>query len=300
MNLAYTMQKFQDWFTQQWVISTGQQFNPFNDNWLIGPFGELNGIGENFITQLAEKENLIVQRNLNSKGLLSSIKELNLNDQELKNLSQKVIDFYENTSNYELVFDVKWNPFFKPFGFFVNRLFSKRINQLNIPLQNNNQEKLSSEIIQFFDKITNELKYTIWLRKVENTGQVIYSGIYGICKLPSNQTCIKAIFPLPKGNATVIMKLSVGTNGELILDSSGKKFGDAGFYFLLNDSKNEYWAKFVRSFTDQLIIQEKQDYLIATQTLKLWNLKVSELNYKINYTQQLKKIPGFQVIESFL
>src|SRR5690606_35660293 len=119
-------------------------------------------------------------------------------------------------------------------------------------------------------------------------------------KLPSNQTCIKAIFPLPKGNATVIMKLSVGTNGELILDSSGKKFGNAGFYFLLNDSKNEYWAKFVRSFTDQLIIQEKQDYLIATQTLKLWNLKVSELNYKINYTQQVKKIPGFQVTESFL
>lgn len=69
----------------------------------------------------------------------------------------------------------------------------------------------------------------------------------------------------------------------MILDSSGKNFGDAGFYFLLNDTKNNYWAKFVRSFTDQLIIQETEDYLIATQTLKLWNLKVSEFNYKINY-----------------
>lgn len=285
MNLAYTMQKFQDWFTQQWVILTGQKFNALKENWLIGPFGELNGIGEEFINQLAKKENLAIQRNSQSKGLLSSIKELNLNEEQLKNLSQKVIDFYENTSNYELEFKVKWNFFFKPFGIIVNRLFSKRINQLNIPLQNNNREKLSSEIIQLFNKTTNELKYTIWLRKVENTGQVIYSGIYGTCKLPSSQTCIKAIFPLPKGNATVIMKPSVGKNKELILDSSGKNFGDAGFYFLLNDSQNNYWAKFVRSFTDQLTIREKEDHLIATQTLELWNLKVSEFNYKINYTQ---------------
>ena len=215
MNLAYTMQKFQDWFTQQWVILTGQRINPINENWLSGPFGELNGIGEEFINQLAEKENLFIQRNLKSKGLLTSINELNLSDVEIKNLSQKVIDFYEKTSNYELVFDVRWNPFFKLFGYAVNRMFSKRINQLNIPLQNNNQAKLSSEIIQLIDKITNEIKYTIWLRKVENTGQVIYSGIYGTCKLPSNQTCIKAIFPLPKGNATVIMKPSVGKNNEL-------------------------------------------------------------------------------------
>lgn len=285
MNLAYKMQKSQDWFTQQWVILSGRRFNPINENWLIGPFGELNGIGEEFISQLAAKEQLSIQRNLKSKGLLASIKQLNLGEEELINLSQKVIDFYEKTSNYELAFEIKWNPLFRLFGFMLNRLFSRRINQLNIPLQNNNQEKLSSEIIQLIDLKTNEVKYTIWLRKTENTGQVIYSGIYGTCKLPSNQTCIKAVFPLPKGNATVIMKPSVGKNKELILDSCGKKFGDAGFYFLLNDSKNNYWAKFVRSFTDNLIIGEGKKNLIATQTLKLWNFKVAEFNYKINYPQ---------------
>lgn len=286
MNLAYTMQKFQDWFTQQWVIFTGRKINPIKETWLIGPFGELNGIGEEFINELADKENLSIQRNLKSQGLLTSINQLDLTDEELKNLSQKVIDFYEKTSNYELEFKVKWNPFFKPFGFIINRLFSRRINQLNIPLQNNNQEKLSSEIIKLIDKNTNKVRYTIWLRKIEKTGQVIYSGIYGTCKLASNKTCIKAIFPLPKGNATVIMRPSVGKDNELILDSSGKKFGDMGFYFLLNDSKNNYWAKFVSLFTDKLVISENEENLIATQTLKLWNLKVSEFSYNINYTQQ--------------
>lgn len=128
------------------------------------------------------------------------------------------------------------------------------------------------------------MKNTIWLRKIENTGQVIYFGIYGTCTLPSNQTCIKAIFPLPKGNATVIMKPSVGRNKELILDSSGKRFVDAGFYFLLNDSKNNYWAKFVSSFIDELVIRENGENIFATQTLKLWSLKVSEFNYKITCT----------------
>jgi len=39
----------------------------------------------------------------------------------------------------------------------------------------------------------------------------------------------------------------------------------------------------VSSFTDELIIRENGENLIATQTLKLWNLKVAEFNFKINY-----------------
>ena len=149
MDLAYRMQKFQDWFTQQWVIIWGKKFNPSENSWLIGPFGELDGIGETFIHQLAKKENLIIKRKLNSKGLLDSISALNFTEEEVKKLSQKVIDFYEKTADFKLKFKVKWNLFFKPFGFVVNRLFSQRINQLNIPTQNiDESENISSEIIE--------------------------------------------------------------------------------------------------------------------------------------------------------
>ncbi|TGN22576.1 hypothetical protein [Empedobacter tilapiae] len=281
MNFAFTTQKFQDWFTQQWVILWGRKINPTDYPWLIAPFGELNGIGEEFIYQLAEKENLIVIRNSTSKGLLNSINELNLTDNQLENLSKKVIDFYECTANYNLEFNVKWNSFFTFFGYLVNQLFSQRINQLNIPTKNITQsEDLESEIITLNNQ-NNEVKYTIWLRKFKTSGKVIYSGIYGTCILPSNRTCIKAVFPLPKGNATVIMKASVGNKKELILDSSGKKFGDTGFYFLLNDAKYNYWAQFISSFTDQLIIKEKENNLQAIQTLKLWNFNVSQFTYYI-------------------
>lgn len=282
MNLADTMQKFQDWFTQQWVIICGRKINPSENTWLFGTFGEVNGIGEKFIHQLAEKEDLTIIRKSNSKGLLDSISSLNLSENEIKKLPKNVIDFYEKTSEYKLQLNVKWNPIFKIFGYVVNRLFSQRINQLNIPTNNiQSSEKLTSEIIELVAKNTNEVKYTIWLRKFQSTGKVIYSGIYTTCLLPSGITCVKAIFPLPKGNATVILKPSVGEKNELILNSSGNKFGDAGFYFLLNDSKGNCWSKYIKSFTDKLIVSDENEKLKAKQTLKLWRLKVARFEYEM-------------------
>lgn len=282
MNLADTMQKFQDWFTQQWVIICGRKINPSENTWLFGTCGEVNGIGEKFIHQLAEKEDLTIIRKSNSKGLLDSISSLNLSENEIKKLPKNVIDFYEKTSEYKLQLNVKWNPIFKIFGYVVNRLFSQRINQLNIPTNNiQSSENLISEIIELVAKNTNEVKYTIWLRKFQSTGKVIYSGIYTTCLLPSGITCVKAIFPLPKGNATVILKPSVGEKNELILDSSGNKFGDAGFYFLLNDSKGNCWSKYIKSFTDKLIVSDENEKLKAKQTLKLWRLKVARFEYEM-------------------
>ncbi len=282
MNLAYTMQKFQDWFTQQWVILWGRKINPSDYPWLVGPFGELNGIEEDFIYQLAKKEELKIIRNMDSKGLLHSISTLDLAEDDLNRLSKNIIDFYEKTTDFKLGFSVKWNPFFKILGYIVNRLFSRRINQLNIPTGNiKENENLTSEIIELSSQKNGEIKYRIWLRKFESTGKIIYSGIYSICNLPNGTTCIKAVFPLPKGNATVILKPAVGINDELILDSSGKKFGDAGFYFLLNDAKGNYWSQYIKSFTDKLIVSEEQGNLIAIQTLKLWNLTVANFKYLI-------------------
>lgn len=282
MNLAYPMQKFQDWFTQQWAIIWGRKIDPKDCSWLMGPFGYLNGTGEEFIYQLAEKEHLIIERNVQSRGLISSMKMLNLSEKELSNLSQKVINFYENTADFDMGFGIKWNSFFRFSGILVKRLFGNRIMQLNIPSENIKTSKpIKSEIITLSDPQSNQVKYTVWLRTFVSNNDIIYSGVYGICELPSGKTCVKAVFPLPKGNATVIMTPSVGANGELILNSSGKKFGDAGFYFLLNDSKGNHWAQFVRSFRDKLTVSEENDQISAEQILTLWQQKVAKFNYKI-------------------
>lgn len=288
MGKAITKQSFQDWMTQQWVILFGRKIDKLEHKWLLGPFGELNGIGVKFIKQLADKENLVIDNQQNGKGLIQSINQLNLSEKELEVLSQNVIDFYQNTSDYKLKLKVKWNPLFKIFGVLLRVLFSKRIQQLNVPIKSiENAETLTSEIIHLKDKKTNEVKRTIWLREFQSTGQVVYSGVYETCVIPSGKTCIKAIFPLPNGSATVILTPKVGKNGELILESAGNRMGDSGFYFLLKDSKGQLWSKYIKTFKDTLVIRSEDGLITATQTLTLWNLRVLKFEYTIKKHTQL-------------
>lgn len=278
-------QNFQDWITQQWVILFGEKIIPNKNKWLLGPFGKTNGIGIKFIEQLAETEQLVIDKNKINKGILHSISQLNLSEKELDKLSKNVIDFYKNTSNYDFDLNIKWNPFFKILGNLLNILFSSRIQQLNIPMDNSKESKaLESKIIHLTNKQNKEVKRIIWLRTFKNSEQVVYSGVYETCTIPNGETCIKAIFPLPNGNATVILNPSVGKNGELILTSSGKKIGDSGFYFLLNDSEGNLWTKFIKSFKDQLIVSSINEKIKAKQTLTLWGLRVLTFEYKITKT----------------
>lgn len=57
----------------------------------MGPFGNLNSINEDFINQFAEKENLVIDTK--PKGLIFSINQLNISDNELPRLSEKLLIF---------------------------------------------------------------------------------------------------------------------------------------------------------------------------------------------------------------
>lgn len=282
MSFAYTVQKFQDWFTQQWVILWGKRIEPDTVPWLMGPFGKIGLIADAFVNQLAEEEDLIIERNATSHGLIASIKDLSLPDAESARLSKDIIDFYEKTTLYNLTLSVQWNPLFRLFGKLVMILFSNRIKQLHIPTSNiEKSNQITSEIITLKSPQSGEVKYTVWYRTITSTREVLYSGVYSTCVLPSGKTCIKAVFPLPTGNATVIMTPSVTTDGNLRLDSSGKKFGDPGFYFLLNDSKGNFWSQYIRSFRDHLNIHSHEGILFAEQTLTLWHQPVLRFRYEI-------------------
>lgn len=285
MGIANRKQSLQDWITQQWVILFGKKIDKTQHKWLLGPFGGTNGIGLKFIKHLAEKEHLFIDNEEKDKGLIQSINQLNLSQNELNTLSQNVVDFYQNTANYDLELKIKWNPFFKVFGVLLRVIFSKRIEQLNVPIRSiGSAEALTSDIIHLADPKTNEVKRTIWLRAFQSTGQVVYSGVYETCTIPSGKTCIKAIFPLPNGNATVILTPKVGNNGELILESAGHRIGDSGFYFLLKDSKEQLWTKYIKSFKDKLVVWSENEGINATQTLTLWNLRVLKFEYEIKKT----------------
>lgn len=278
----------QDWITQQWVKMTGRSYKKDNNGWLDGPTGNTDIIKDKFIQELAEKEDLDIQQDPFDSGLLLSFDELELSEEEKKLLNPKVMDFYEKTSNYNFEIWSEWCGFYKPFGWLLSIIFSKRLQQLNLPLSSIQSAKgIQSTIIKLVDKKTSLPKWTIWYRILKSTKHVIYSGVYTTCEVPNFPgKFLKVVFPLPNGNAIVIMRKEILKDGSLKLCSDGKKFGDNGFYFTLTDHKGKYWSRFVKSMQEWITVYvDDENILRADHNLEFYKMPFLNLHYKMTEKQ---------------
>ncbi len=117
----------QDKITQIWVKTTGRKIDPEEYYWLIGPIGAKDIIKDKFFLELAENENLEIQKNQPNSGLLETIDALGFSNEEKLLLNKNVTDFYENTSNYDFEVWSEWKGIFRPFGKLLSLVFSKRL-----------------------------------------------------------------------------------------------------------------------------------------------------------------------------
>jgi hypothetical protein len=274
----------QDWLTQLWVKATGRRYVPERDNWLAGPIGDTDIIQDKFIYKLASTQNLEIKQNLADAGLLETFDDLGLTPEEERLLHPKVIDFYEQTSNYHFEVWSEWCGFFKPFGWLLSVIFSKRLQQLNLPLSALQSAKgIDSNIIKLIDNKTGKPKWTVWYRILKSTNRVIYSGVYTTCTIPNHPgKFLKVVFPLPNGNAIVIMRKEVRPDGSLRLCSDGRKFGDNGFYFTLTNHKGKHWARFVKAMHEWITVYvDGENVLRANHNLAFYGFAFLNLHYKM-------------------
>ena len=275
----------QDWMTQVWVKTTGRTFNPENEDWLVGPIGGVHIIKDQFINDVALSNNLEIRENLANAGLLESIDDLELTASEKALLNHKIVNFYEKTSNYNFEVWSEWSGLFRPFGWLLSIVFSKRLQQLNLPLSSMDSAKgIKSNIIKLVARETNMPKWTIWYRILKSTKNVIYSGVYTTCRVPNySGKFLKVVFPLPNGNAIVIMRREVLADGSLKLCSDGKKFGDNGFYFTLTNHKGKYWTRFVKSMHEWITVYvDDENILRANHSLYFHGLPFLNFHYKMD------------------
>src|SRR2546423_5735256 len=106
----------QDWITQRWVKTTGKKIDPDKCQWLLGPIGSTDKIEDSFIKNLCLNEQLSIQKNGKDFGLMDSIDEWGLSEEQRKKLNHQVADFYEHTINYDFEVWSSWSGFFYPFG----------------------------------------------------------------------------------------------------------------------------------------------------------------------------------------
>ncbi len=273
----------QDWITQLWVKATGKKVKFKDYEWILGPTGSPRVIADEYIYKLANQLSLKIFTGESDKGLIENFKDYNLSDEDFHRLDKEIIRFYGETSSYD--FDVwsGWCKFWEPGGRLLAMIFSKRLKQLNVPLDPlDTAFGMESEVIKLKDS-DGETIYTIWQRKLVRTGEIIYSGTYGLCQPPNEPTaCLKVIFPLPNGSATVILKPVINEDGSFTLLSKGKKIGDAGFYFVLRKDNETGWLRYVRAMHESLhVYRDGKGVLRTDHILNLWGSKFLHLHYKM-------------------
>ena len=55
------------------------------------------------------------------------------------------------------------------------------------------------------------------------------------------------MFPLPNGNAIVLMRTECREDGSFVVISSGNGFGTPAFYFTVHGDAEAVWGRYVRS-----------------------------------------------------
>jgi hypothetical protein len=272
-----------DWVTQRWVQITGRRVPLADAPWLAGPVGSVRGIGVDFFERWAASQGMQVLQPGPADGLVEGLALLAGPAFDPRNVHPRIHDFYTHTAAYELRIESRWSGPFRACGWLLARLFARRLAQLNMPMSNGELSTgFESRIVRLGDA-HGQVQHTAWVRTAVETRRPTFVGEYGTAIIPGHSgPCIKVVFPLPNGNAIVLLRPQADANGHLSLVSDGQRFGDPGFYFTVLAAPNEAWVRYVRTMKETLSLQVVQDHALkATQRFAVFGLPFLELRYDI-------------------
>jgi hypothetical protein len=260
----------------------GRVVSESSEPWLRGPSGS-DFIGDTPYEEVAARENLEVVRRAASGGLVPDFGVLEGPGCSIAQLRPAIRHFYEHTATYRM--DV-WSDTFFPGNiglWLLVTTISRKVDQLNFPLRALQTAKgIDSEIVLLKDR-DGTVRYSGWYRRLMELGRTIYTGFYMTARVPHCPTpCVKVVFPMPNGNATVILRPSIDAKGNLVLSSKGSRFGDAGFYRVnrIDDDRLRVWRvstlheKFKVYVDDEVVLR-------CDHSVGFMGLPILHLHYRI-------------------
>jgi hypothetical protein len=264
-----------DWTTQQWVRRTGRPVDLRREAWLDGPWAPTTGLGADFFERFAAEHGLELGT---ADGLLPSLESLRSETFDPAAVHPRIAEFYERTGRFRLHLWSQWSPLHRPFGRLIDRVFARRLGQLRLPLAPLDTSRgVSSELLALGDA-------TVWLRRRVPDGEVLFAGLYSAARPRlAAAPCVKTVFPLPNGYASVFLVPQVRADGTLELVSPPGRFGDAGFYFVVRDGPRA-WARTVAAMTEHIHVYLEGSELHADHALRLWGRPFLRLHYALQRT----------------
>ena len=271
-----------DWVTQRWVQFTGRSVNLTQSPWLDGPTGNTTVIGSQFFDTYAYQQGWVKTESQLIRGLVPRFANLKSPLFDPAGIQPEIVEFYEQTSQYELDLWSEWSMLFRPMGWLVATIFSRRLQQLNVPLSPLDAARgMTSEVFQFTDKAGNYVE-SAWVRNLNSSGSTLYAGSYSTCQIPNYPgPVMRVVFPLPNGHAAVFMAPNALADGSLVISSFGSSFGDPGFYFFVANHVGGGWAKHVPVLKESIHIYKASEELRADHRFVLWGYQFMQLHYRI-------------------
>lgn len=249
--------------------------------WLAGPVGG-ETIGDATYQEVCDAEGLRIERNAQGAGLIPSFEQLRAPSFDPTKVHPAIRDFYEHTASYAM--DV-WSQTYFPASigmWLLVKTISRQVNQLNFPLSPlDTAHGMVSEIIAM-RRPDGSVRYTGWFRTLAHGKAVLYTGFYMTETSPTLQVpCVKVVFPMPSGNATVVLRPMAEPDGSFVLDSSGHSFGDAGFYRMQRAGTDlRVWQ--ITSLKEHFrVFVDDQGTLRCDHKVRFLGLPVLSLHYKI-------------------
>lgn len=266
--------------TQLWVRATGRRVALADHPWLVGPVGDPCVIGDEWVAREATRLGGDV---VDGGGLLSSMSVLDGPGFCSADLSAPIRDFYEHTDEWRLEVWSQWCPAAWPFGWLLSWVFSRRLQQLALPLRPlDAAQGIDSQVVSARDPNGQPIG-AAWLRRLRATGAFIYSGWYGSCTLPDAQgPSVRVAFPLPNGSVTVFLGPESCSDGSLKLVSNSGGFGQDGCYLLVTSPDlQSAWVRRVPIGENFRVYVDSEGVLRTDHELRLGRIPVIRFHYRL-------------------
>ena len=269
------------WLINAWIAATGRKLRFADYPWLQGPMGDELLIGDEYYKAYAIREGLLVERDP-AGGLVESFSAIIPGSDPLREtLNPDVAHFYEHTAQYKLEVWSQWYPPYAIFARMLIRSLSTKMNQLNIPLQPLETSRgMSNEVLHLKDPATGRVVHACWLRKSILTGRVVYSGFYSGIQI-GGVPMVRVVLPLPGGNATVLLRITVQADGSVKLLSDGRRIGGAGYYRVQRSGDDAVRVKYVPLKEMIHVFCDAFGDLRTDHIFSFLGVKMLQLHYKI-------------------
>lgn len=262
-----------------WQV-TGRRIDLDGDEWwLDAPISSSARIGPEWIGTEAARHGGVLGEHDPEAGLLPSLSVLDGPGFAADQVHPMVRDLYEHTAAWQMDVWSGWSPVFWPVGELISRWWSRRVEQLALPMRPLDvAHGMDSSVTPVRDQEGVHVA-SAWTRTLRASGRTVFSGAYSSRTLPgADRPSVHVAFPLESGNLQVFLRPSATDGGGLLLESLRGGFGDDGAYVVVRGAR-AHAARVPLHETFHTYV-DPHGVMRTDHELRVWGASALRLHYK--------------------